>query len=94
MKVLIEPFAEASLLEITLYIEMRNTRGAGKRWLSRFQRHIKRFAIENMQYPLCNNLRLAQMLYSCIHYNHWTIAFRLEGKRFVIYEVIPSSMLM
>lgn len=64
MKIVIEPFAEASLREIAFYIENRNTRGAGQRWLRRFQKFIKRFAISNVQYPLGTNLRLAQMLYS------------------------------
>jgi len=63
MKVVIEPFAEATLREIAIFIQSRNTRGAGQRWLRRFQKFIKRFAITNVQYPLCN-LRLAQMLYS------------------------------
>ena len=93
MKIVIEPFAEAALLEIALFIESQNTPGSGKRWVKRFKTFIKRYAKPNIQYALCNHLRLAQMLYSCVHYGNLTVAFRIERKRFVIYEVIPSSML-
>lgn len=76
------------------FVESRNTPGSGKRFVLKFKSAIEKLAHPNVQYSLCNYPVLAQLQYSCGHYNDWVIAFRIENEGFVVYQIFHSSYLV
>jgi plasmid stabilization system protein ParE len=94
VKVTITPQAAKVIVGIADFVESKNTPGSGTRYVRKFMTAIKRLAIPNVQYTICNHPILAAYRYSCTHFNDWTIAFRIiDNKELVVYEVIHGSLL-
>lgn len=93
MKVIITVHALNVLSNIATFVESKNTPGSGKRYISKFKEAIKKIAQPNVQYALCNDKNLASLNYHCGHFNDWVIAFRIENKALVVYQIIHGSFL-
>jgi hypothetical protein len=93
MRVILMPEAEEVLLEISEFIESINTEGSGKRWLDKIQFFLTSYAKSNVVYALCQNEDFALSGLSCITYNGWIIAFKIEEDLFVVYKIIRGSIL-
>ncbi len=93
MNVVIEPLAQETIEEIAEFAESVNTAGAGDRWTDKILDFIIGYAQPNAQYALCNNKELARQLLSCIVFNNWVIAFRIERNVLTVYQIIHGSLL-
>jgi len=93
MQLIIHNEALKTLSSIKEFVDSKNTKGAGARWLKRFRSFVKRFAISHAQYALCHDTTLAQMSFSCIVYGNWVVVFKIENNSFVIYQIIHGSLL-
>ena len=62
-----------SLTALVNFIEEHNTKGAGLRWLNKFelflQKTLKKFSV----ITLCNNTTFKKLKLKCIYYNDWII---------------------
>jgi hypothetical protein len=92
-KLKILPKAMRVIDAIANFVESKNTKGSGARYALKFKSAIEKLALPNVQYALCNHPVLAAYKYSCGHFNDWVIAFRIEGDRLIVYEIIHGSLL-
>jgi hypothetical protein len=94
MNVIFKPKAEETLQDIAEFIDDINISGAGERWAEKFVEHIYKVAkLENLKFALCNNESLAAASFSCIIYKGWVVAFKIEKRNFVVYQIILGSLL-
>jgi hypothetical protein len=93
MKVSFEPEALETLYDIAEFIDSINTEGAGQFWVSNFISNIYNYAKPNVTYALCNHPLLAEDGFSCITYNGWVIAFKIEHDELVVYLILRGSLL-
>ncbi len=93
MTVVFKPDARIVVLEIIDFIDSINTPGAGFFWEDRLVSYLRSYALPNVTYALCNNEYLASLSLSCINFNDWIIAFKIEGELFVVYKIIRGSIL-
>jgi len=89
----INPRALSVINNIAAFVESKNTPGSGKRFVLKFISEIESVAQENLQYTLCNNPVLARHKYSCRYMNNWVIVFRVESNVFIVYDIIPASIM-
>jgi len=75
------------------FVESKNTKGSGKRYAIKFKAAIKKLALSNVQFAICNHPVLAAFKYSCSHFNDWVIAFRIQNNELTVYEIIHGSLL-
>jgi len=75
------------------FVESKNTKGSGKRYAIKFKVAIKKLALSNVQFAICNHPVLAAFKYSCSHFNDWVIAFRIQNNELTVYEIIHGSLL-
>lgn len=85
--------AKFSLYEISDFVESVNTDGSGYRWLAKFEAWLANYARSNVSYALCRDAYLASLDLSCINFNDWIIAFKIERELFVVHKVIRGSIL-
>lgn len=83
--------AFTSLTEIVNYIESRNTRGAGLRWLDRFEQFLSEKLKHDDLTPLCNNQTFQTLLLKCLNYNDWIIAFSTSNDIITIEAILHTS---
>lgn len=93
MEIEIRAKALTTLDDVANYVDSLNTHGAGSRWLDKFFTRIQSYAKPDVNYVLCQNIRLAKRKFSCITYNNWVVAFKITKNKFVIYEIIHGSLL-
>jgi hypothetical protein len=93
MDIILMPEAERALLKLAFYLENINTPGSGDRYLEKLYSHIEKYALENVAYKKCNDERLFLLQYSCLNFNNWIIAFKIEDGNFNIYEIIWGPIL-
>ena len=95
MTVVFKPKAEDTLRDITEFIDDMNVSGAGERWAVKFVEFIYEYAeIKTIKiHLLCNNESLAEAGMSCLIYKGWVIAFKVERKNFVVYQIIKGELL-
>ena len=95
MNVVFKPNAEDTLREIAEFVDDMNVSGAGERWAVKFVAVIYKYAnIKSIKtFPLCSNELLALEGMSCIIYKGWVIAFKVENKNLVVYQIIKGSLL-
>jgi hypothetical protein len=77
MEIILKPKAQKALLLIGAFVEEKNTKGSGIKYIERFSLKLQSYAKENTQYALCNNKTLADLVYSGIAINKWIIAFKI-----------------
>lgn len=93
MNVVILPFAQETIDEIAEFVDGINTPGAGDRWTDRILDFIIAYAKPGVKYSLCQNANLAQKLLSCIVFNNWIIAFKIDEETLTVYQIIHGSLL-
>ena len=75
------------------FVDSKNTKGSGARYVLRFKAAIEKLALPDVQYSLCNHPILAAYKYSCSHFNDWVIVFKIESEELTVYEIIHGSLL-
>ncbi len=93
MKVVILPLAQDTIDEIAEFVDGINTPGAGERWTDRILDFIIEYAKPGVKYTMCHNAGLAQKLLSCIVFNNWVIAFKINEDTLTVYQIIHGSLL-
>ena len=93
MNIVINPLAQETLDDVASLIDGVNTPGAGDRWIDKILDFIISCAKPDVQYALCYNTKLAEHRFSCIVFNNWVIVFRIEGQKFIVYQVVHGSLL-
>jgi len=88
------PEAEEALFEISYFIDCINLDGAGDKWSEKFISNLYSYAKPNVQYALCRDEYLASIGMSCINFNDWIIAFRIEDDSLVVHKIIRGSFLI
>ena len=94
MRVTLSPDAEETLHEVSEFIDAVNTDGAGQFWITNFILNLYTYAKPNVTYALCRQRVFADEGLSCITYNGWVIAFKIEGDQFYVYYIIRGSVLL
>ncbi len=79
--------ASHSLASLVHFIEDSNTKGAGLRWLKKYEAFLKKELHFKDVIGFCHNLTLKKLKLKCIQYNDWVIAFS-ESKNSIIIEAI------
>ncbi len=83
--------AVESLTALVSFIEEQNTKGAGLRWLNKFELYLKETLKHHSVITLCNNDTLKQLNLKCINYNDWLIAFSSNKNNILIEAFIHKS---
>ena len=83
--------AVASLTALVNFIESHNTKGAGLRWLNKFEVYLQENLKHHSVIIPCNNLTFRQLNLKCIYYNDWLIAFSEEKNRITIEALLHKS---
>ena len=86
--------AKITIYEISDFIDSVNTDGAGDRWTVKLTQFVEEYALSNVHYALCQNESLASSGFSCINFNDWIIAFKIEGEFFTVHKIIRGSILI
>ena len=80
-----------SLAALVNFIEERNTKGAGLRWLNKFEVHLQ----SNLKFyaviKLCNNATFKLLHLKCIYFKDWLIAFSVEKNSITIEALLHKS---
>ena len=79
--------AFGSLIQLVNYIEAVNTKGAGLRWLNRYELFLQKTLIRPQQITLCHNLTFNQLNLRCIYFNDWVIAFSVN-ENYIVFEAL------
>jgi hypothetical protein len=93
MRVVFRPDAERVLDEVTDFIDGINIEGSGGLWADRLIAYIYTYALPNVTYALCRDEDFAEAGLSCINYNDWVIAFKIQDDLFVVHEIIRGNIL-
>lgn len=83
--------AFSSLIQLVNYIESVNTKGAGLRWLNRYEIFLQKTLIKPHQIKLCQNLKFNQLNLRCINFNDWVIAFSVNENYILIEALLHRS---
>lgn len=92
MRIEYKPNALQTIFHLGAFVESNNTEGSGSRFIDKFFNHIEKYALPNVQYGLCVHLPFRSRGYSCVFYNDWVIAFKIEQQVFVVYEIALGSL--
>ena len=93
MKVVFRPNAERVLDDVADFIDGINLEGSGELWVERLISHIYTYALPNITYALCRDEDFASAGLSCINYNAWIIAFKIQEDLLVVHEIIRGNIL-
>ncbi|MBP6732165.1 MAG: hypothetical protein KA149_08905 [Chitinophagales bacterium] len=95
MNIVFKPNAEDTLRDIVEFVDDMNLSGAGERWAVKLVEFVQKYAdLKSVKkFPLCNNESLAFAGLSCIIYKGWVIAFKIENKNLVIYQIVKGELL-
>jgi hypothetical protein len=93
MRVVFRPDAESVLDEVADFIDGINIEGSGGLWTERFIAHVYTYALPNVTYALCKDQDFAAAGLSCINYNDWIIAFKIQDDLLIVHEIIRGNIL-
>lgn len=85
--------AFSSLIRLVNFIEDKNTRGAGIRWLDKFELFLNTTLPNSLTISLCNNQTFKRFNLRCVYYNDWVIAFSVHNDNILIEVLIHKSRL-
>jgi len=88
MNVTLLPEAEKVLLNISEWVEERNTIASGERFIIKFTNRIKSFALPRVLYAICPHESLAALKLRCIAIDDWVIAFKQTKEEFVVHYIL------
>ena len=80
-----------SLTALVTFIEEHNTKGAGLRWLSKFELHLQETLKHHSVITLCNNSTFRQLNLQCIYFKEWLIAFSVIKNTITIEALLHKS---
>ena len=83
--------AFATLIQLINFIEGTNTKGAGTRWLTKYESFIKKKLVQPQQIKLCHNRAFHKLNLRCIIFNDWLIAFSIHDKFILIEAILHKS---
>jgi hypothetical protein len=88
MEVFYKQNALDTLNEIANFIESKNTKVSGYRFIEKVFEFISDYSIPNIQYQLCKYSKFREKNFSCIFFHDWVIAFKIENEAFIVYEIV------
>ena len=83
--------AFSSLSSLVNFIEAKNTRNAGLRWLARYEFFLQSAFTNPNGVKLCNNFTFAKLNLRCIYFNDWAIAFSIHDNYILIEALLHKS---
>lgn len=83
--------AFASLTALINFIESKNTKESGIRWLDRYERYLRETFANPAQKRMCTNATLRKLNLKCIYFNDWLIAFSLHEEFILIEAILHKS---
>jgi hypothetical protein len=83
--------AADALTALVGFIEEYNTKGAGLRWLNKFEGYLQKALKRHSVIKFCNNKTFHKLKLKCIYYNDWLIAFSESEKRITIEAILHKS---
>ena len=92
MKIKLSEEARLTLVELKSFVESKNTKGAGRRFIKRFSEKIKA-ALSTSNYAICKHKKFAALKLKCFYINDWVIAFETKDKQIIIRVIIHGSLL-
>ena len=93
MRVMYEAEAMETLFDIAYFIDCLHTEGAGDAWVQKFLIRIESYALPHVSYALCNHSYLASLNLSCLIYNDWVVAFKIQDHEFRVYKIVRGAIL-
>jgi hypothetical protein len=91
MKVVFMPQAEEALYEIGVWIESKNTKGSGNRFVNNMIDSIAAFALPNVKYQDCKQAVLRLLHLQCVVIKDWIVAFEINGNVFTVHYILHGS---
>ena len=83
-----------SLMRLVNFIEDKNTKGAGERWLDKFELFLIATLPNSLTISLCNNQTFKHLNLRCLYYNDWVIAFSISNDNVLIEALIHKSRII
>ena len=83
--------AAKALTALVGFIEKHNTKGAGLRWLHRFEVHLKHTLKNHLIITLCKNKTFKQLKLKCFYFNDWLVAFSQSESSITIEAILHKS---
>lgn len=83
--------AAQSLIALVDFIEKQNTKGAGLRWLAKFELSIKKSLKNFSIIPFCKNKTFYSLQLKCFYFNDWLIAFSQQQNSLTIEALLHKS---
>ena len=93
MKLIVKLPAKRTLLAVANWVESKNTKGSGLRWLNKFYVYIEKNAKAVHALPLCKYKVFKAKKLICLTYNDWVIACKVEDNNVAVHAVIHRSWL-
>lgn len=87
------PHAASVIKNIAAFVESKNTPGSGERFVKKLKAAIDKLAIPKVDYSKCNYPDFAEKGYACSHFNDWVIAFKINGDKLTVYEIVHGALL-
>jgi hypothetical protein len=94
MKVFLMPEADDTILEICDFIDSINTENTSDLWRFKFTSFIQSYARANVVYELCRDESFALAGLSCVTFNGWVVAFKIEEDLLVVYQIVRGGILV
>ena len=70
--------AFVSLTQLINFIEAKNTKGAGIRWMHKYEQYLTKTFANAKDKRLCNNATFKKLNLRCIYFNDWLVAFSIH----------------
>jgi hypothetical protein len=83
--------AADALMNLVSFIENKNTKGAGLRWLKNFEIFLQHSLQHHTKIKLCHNATFKALKLKCIYYNNWLIAFSEKEHTILIEAILHIS---
>lgn len=81
-------------MQLTNFIENTNTKGAGVRWLNKYETFLEKKFSNAHKIRLCNNLAFYKLNLRCIYFNDWVIAFSVIFDSILIEAILHKSKII
>lgn len=86
--------AFASLTGLINFIESKNTRGSGIRWLNQYEKFLKKAFANPLKRKKCNNDTFKRLKLHCIYFKNWLIAFSVNKDVILIEAILHRSRII
>lgn len=93
MKINISTEALKVVDELALFIESKNTTGAGKRFKNTFLKKIKHTLIKFPNHTICKYPLFAKYNLNCFFIDNWVVAYKKEQETIVVYAIVYGTLL-